>query len=367
MSQDELHAWLALSFTPNIGVKKLTKLLSIDSPLNILCYSQEQLLSLGLSSQQIITLRSSAQQDAEAALQWQLLSSQHHILTLHDGLYPPLLKETASPPCQLFVQGDPHCLTKPQIALVGSRHATMQGLQHARDFAAQLVQHGLVVTSGLALGIDGHAHDGALTAGGETVAVLGSGFQHIYPARHKGLAARIGQQGALVSEFRPNTKAKAEHFPRRNRIISGLSLGVLVVEAAEKSGSLITARYAAEQGREVFALPNSLHITNARGGNLLIKSGACLVTGVEDVLSEVQTLLDWSTNQQADLFSSSNTEEQLPFPQLLANVGNEATPVDILANRTNIPVQEVMMQLLELELSGHVVAVNGGYIRRGRG
>lgn len=367
MSEQALFAWLALSFTPSIGAKKLAKLLSIDSPVNILAYRQSQLLSLGLSSAQIAYLGAQAHQEAEAALNWCQQSPDHHIVTLADDAFPPLLKECGSPPAQLFVQGDVDCLAKPQIAIVGSRHATAEGLQHARDFAAQLVQHGLVVTSGLALGIDGHAHDGALTAGGETVAVLGSGFNHIYPSRHRGLAQRVAQQGALVSEFRPNVKAKAEHFPRRNRIISGLSLGVIVVEAAEKSGSLITARYAAEQGREVFALPHSINATHAYGGNVLIKNGACLVTSIEDVLCEVQTLLDWSTNQQATLFSGSNTEEQLPFPLLLANVGNEATPVDILANRTNIPVQEVMMQLLELELSGHVVAVNGGYIRRGRG
>ncbi|MDF5431222.1 DNA-protecting protein DprA, partial [Vibrio parahaemolyticus] len=181
----------------------------------------------------------------------------------------------------------------------------------------------------------------------DTIAVLGSGLEHIYPARHRKLAQRIAENGALVSEFRPDAKPRAENFPRRNRIISGLALGVLVVEAAEKSGSLITARYAAEQGREVFALPCSISSVNGRGGNQLIKNGACLVSEPNDILREIQSLLDWSYQQQTrDLFSPLNTEEQLPFPELLANVGSEATPVDILANRTNIPVQEVMMQLL---------------------
>ncbi|KJR39474.1 DNA protecting protein DprA [Vibrio navarrensis] len=367
MSEQELIAWLSLSFTPQIGVKRLAKLLSIDSPLNILAYSDNALLNLGFSAVQLAYLRQEARRDVEASLTWQLQQG-HHILTLVDDDYPPLLKEAGAAPPYLFVKGEVGALSKPQLAMVGSRNASLEGLQHARQFAEFLVQQGLAVTSGLALGIDGHAHDGALNAGGDTIAVLGSGLEHIYPARHRKLAQRIAEQGALVSEFRPDAKPRAENFPRRNRIISGLALGVLVVEAAEKSGSLITARYAAEQGREVFALPCSISSVNGRGGNQLIKNGACLVSEPNDILREIQSLLDWSYQQQTgDLFSPLNTEEQLPFSELLANVGSEATPVDILANRTNIPVQEVMMQLLELELSGHVVAINGGYIRRGRG
>ncbi|WP_158132854.1 DNA-processing protein DprA [Vibrio navarrensis] len=365
MSEQELIAWLSLSFTPQIGAKRLAKLLSIDAPLNILSYSDNALHNLGFSAAQLAYLRQEARRDVEAALTWQL-QQDHHILTLADDNYPPLLKEAGAASPYLFVKGEVGALSKPQLAMVGSRNASLEGLQHARQFAEFLVQQGLAVTSGLALGIDGHAHDGALSAGGDTIAVLGSGLEHIYPARHRELAQRIAENGALVSEFRPDAKPRAENFPRRNRIISGLALGVLVVEAAEKSGSLITARYAAEQGREVFALPCSISSVNGRGGNQLIKNGACLVSEPNDILREIQSLLDWSYQQQTrDLFSPLNTEEQLPFPELLANVGSEATPVDILANRTNIPVQEVMMQLLELELSGHVVAINGGYIRRG--
>ena len=224
----------------------------------------------------------------------------------------------------------------------------------------------------MALGIDSFAHDGALKGGGKTVAVLGSGLEQVYPSRHKALSQRIVEQGgALVSEFLPQAKARSNHFPRRNRIISGLSTGVLVVEAAERSGSLITARYAAEQGRDVFAVPGSIHNPNNRGGNQLIKSGACLVQKTQDVLNEIEILVNWSINNnksvKAVLFEQNDAREELPFPELLANVGIEATPVDILADRTNIPVHEVMMQLLELELLGHVVAVSGGYIRKGRG
>ena len=275
---------------------------------------------------------------------------------------------------------------------IGRNLVSLRGGMSQKDLADRMRTHGfkwsqatvwaiekgerpLRLTESLALGkifgIDGHAHDGALLGGGETVAVLGSGLQHLYPARHRKLAERIREQGALVSEFRPDAKPRAEHFPRRNRIISGLSVGVLVVEAAEKSGSLITARYAAEQGRDVFALPGSIHSPTSRGGNQLIKNGACLVQSAKDVLDEIENLVNWSVSQspypQPALFTQNDSREELPFAELLANVGNEATPVDILANRTNIPVHEVMMQLLELELSGHVVAVTGGYIRKGRG
>ncbi|WP_423840012.1 DNA-processing protein DprA [Vibrio mytili] len=365
-SESDLAAWLKLSCLPGIGGVKLNKLLVKDTPRNIINYAPEQLQALGLTPKQLQAWYA-VDKTVDDCLAWQALSPGHHIVTLSDPFYPPLLKQVVAPPPLLFVKGDPALLSQPQIGMVGSRNASIDGLRHARQFAADFVQHHLIVTSGLALGIDGHAHDGALQASGKTIAVLGAGLQHIYPARHRGLAQRVVESGALVSEFRPDAKPRAENFPRRNRIISGLSLGVLVVEAAEKSGSLITARYALEQGREVFALPSSIHAPNASGGNQLIRQGACLVEKTKDVLDEIQSLLDWSVNQSNDLFSELIDEEELPFPQLLANVGNEATPVDILANRTNIPVQEVMMQLLELELSGHVVAVSGGYIRKGRG
>jgi DNA processing protein len=271
-------------------------------------------------------------------------------------------------PPVLFVEGNAELLSDPQIAIVGSRNASIDGLRTAREFAADLAKKGLAITSGLALGVDGHAHDGALSVEGDTIAVLGSGLQHIYPARHRKLAQKIVQKGGtLVSEFRPSARPRSEHFPRRNRIISGLSLGVLVVEAAEKSGSLITARYANEQGREVFAIPGAIQSPSARGCNQLIKQGACLVQCSADILQEVDSLLTWSVNMQKDMFEQQGENEQLPFPELLANVGVEATPVDILAQRTNIPVHEIMMQLLELELQGHVAAVSGGYIRTRRG
>ncbi|MFM2588487.1 DNA-processing protein DprA [Vibrio sp. TBV020] len=372
MNLQELADWLALYFTPRIGPKTFARLLAVDSPSNIVNSNSTQLKAIGLSDKQVHYLRHTAQRDVELSIDWQQCSSNHHIMTQGDERFPNLLKQAEGVPPLLFVSGNLHCLSVPQVAIVGSRNSTIDGLNSARYFATSLVEHDLAITSGLALGVDGYAHDGALQGGGTTLAVLGCGLQTVYPARHRDLAERIIESGgALVSEFHPSAKPKADHFPRRNRIISGLSLGVLVVEAAEKSGSLITARYALEQGREVFALPGSIHQPSARGCNLLIKQGACLVMTAQDILDEIETLRAWSEYEkppiQAELFDKIDSKEELPFPLLLANVGSKATPVDILANRTNIPVQEVMMQLLELELSGHVVAVSGGYIRKGRG
>jgi DNA processing protein len=371
VNEQQLSAWLTLSFVPQLGGKRLARLMSVDSPSNIVSYSSQQLQALGLSAKQITYLREDARRDVEACLAWQAKKINHHIITPNCPHYPKLLNEIASAPSVLFIKGHVEKLIDPQIAIVGSRNATLEGLQTAKSFAKEFVKNGLTVTSGLALGIDGYAHDGALHKGGETFAVLGSGLDSIYPARHRNLADRICENGALISEFRPSAKPRPEHFPRRNRIISGLSLGTVIIEAAEKSGSLITARYALEQGREVFALPGSIHSPTSRGSNSLIKAGACLVQSAQDVLVEIKSLLNWSIDQQPNLFepvpSMMRENEQLPFPLLLANVGLEATPVDILAQRTHIPVHEVMMQLLELELSGHVVAVSGGYIRKGRG
>ncbi|MBY8040623.1 DNA-processing protein DprA [Vibrio fluvialis] len=371
MLERDLAAWLAFSFTPQLGIRTLQRLASRYALSDLKQHLNRDDLAVGLKDNQIQYLQRQADQDVDACLRWSEQGDNRHILTPFHAHYPSLLTEIAAAPPVLFVEGRLEALRAPQIAIVGSRNASIDSQQIAHQFAAQLVEHGLVVTSGLALGIDGYAHDGALKAGGETIAVLGSGLECIYPARHRALAGRIVDRGALVSEFRPDAKPRPDHFPRRNRIISGLSLGVLVVEAAEKSGSLITARYAAEQSREVFVVPGSIRNPNNLGSNQLIRQGACLVQHVDHILEEVSSLMDWSRNQsqpeQTELFSGTYNEEELPFPELLANVGGEATPVDILANRTNIPVQDVMMQLLELELSGHVVAVSGGYIRKGRG
>ena len=367
MTEKELLSWLILSFTPYLGSKKLSKLMSIDSAENIVNFPASKLLALGLNQKQIHYIKERGLFEAESCLKWRDSDTSNQIITYNNQAYPLLLKEISAPPSVLFVKGNLQLLSIPQIAIVGSRNASIDGLKTAKQFAASLAKHQLAITSGLALGIDGYAHDGALASKGKTIAVLGSGLENVYPTKHKSLAKRIIEHGVLVSEFRPDAKPRSEHFPRRNRIISGLSLGVLVVEAALKSGSLITAKYAVEQNRDVFVIPGGIQNPNSIGSNQLIQQGAKLVQCSDDILVEIESLLSWSIEKQYGLFSQEEENEQLPFPQLLANVGIEATPVDILAQRTNIPVHEIMMQLLELELQGHVAAVTGGYIRMRRG
>lgn len=375
MNDEQLAAWLTLSFTPKLGGVALARLMSVDSPENLVRYSTLQWQNLGLKTAQIQYIQQKAELEVERCLHWLSQSSHHHILTPLDEHYPHLLSQMSSHPPVLFIKGELAAINSPQFALVGSRHASLDGLKASKEFAYQLAQNGLTITSGLALGIDGHAHDGALLAQGTTVAVLGSGVDQIYPSRHKGLAERILQQGgALVSELRPDAKPRAENFPRRNRIISGLSQGVLVVEAAERSGSLITARYALEQNRDVFALPGSIYQPGFAGTNQLLKQGAFLTLSPQDILDELNPALSQpfncyqSTQTQLSLTQDVQRERKvkqtqpLPFPQLFANVGNEPTPVDILSQRTHIPVHEVMMQILELELTGYVISVPGGYI-----
>jgi len=238
-----------------------------------------------------------------------------HILTLHDPAYPALLKEIADPPPLLFVRGDPAVLSRPQLGIVGSRNPTPGGRSLAEDFARSLSRCGLVVTSGMALGIDAAGHRGALRGGGTTLAVAGTGPDRIYPARHRDLARAIVEQGAIISEFAPGTPALPSNFPRRNRIISGLSLGVLVVEAACRSGSLITARLAAEQGREVFALPGSIHNPLARGCHHLIRQGAKLVEDIEDIVEELGPLAAVISHRSGDGEAGDKPAETLPADQ----------------------------------------------------
>ena len=321
---------------------------------------------LGLSEQQCRHLARPPQKRIDCCLDWQQQPNQQ-IIALDSPHYPMLLKEIPSPPPLLFVRGELHWLHQPQLAMVGSRAASIDGLEAAYEFAAAMAAADYVVTSGLALGIDGRAHYGALKNGGATVAVLGSGLDRVYPAKHRELAVSIAEQGALVSEFWPGESPRPQHFPRRNRVISGLSVGVLVVEAEEKSGSLITARYALEQGRDVFAIPGSIHSPMSRGCHALIKNGAKLVESPVDIFEDVGVLTECAKSSQSALYAPQPENEKLPFPALLANVGNEATPVDVVAERSGLPVHEVMMQLLELELQGVVSAVPGGYVRTRRG
>lgn len=286
-----------------------------------------------------------------------------HIISHHHSAYPRLLKEIHSAPPILFVGGNLKILAKPQIAMVGSRNPTPTGSEMAFQFARHFSKMGFAVTSGLAIGIDAAAHQGALLGRGGTIAVLGHGLDTIYPASHRKLAHQIIEAGgALVSEFPMGVPALSAHFPRRNRIISGFSMGTLVVEAALNSGSLITAKCALNQGREVFAIPGSIHNPLVKGCHALIREGAKLVERAEDVLEELGAFISYlGGDRHANQRNAVELEK--PFEQLLAEVGYDCTPVDEVVVRSGLTAQKVSSMLLELELKGHVVAVPGGYAR----
>jgi len=293
-------------------------------------------------------------------LEW-LEQQNNGVLTFNDTNYPLQLKEIADPPPILFVRGNPDLLTLPQIAIVGSRNPSALGKETAFSFARTLSLYGFVITSGLALGIDGASHRGALNAKGYTVAVAGTGLDRVYPARHKELATEIVNTGVMISEFPPGTTAKANHFPRRNRIISGLCQGLLVVEAAKQSGSLITARMALEQNREVFAIPGSIHNPLARGCNALIREGAKLVETTQDILEELNQYY-----QQDEKLLPLTTQSTLDLEQqtLLNRVMFSPTSIDHLVENTGESVEAISSMLLILELQGYLEATAGGcYVR----
>lgn len=278
--------------------------------------------------------------------------------------YPPLLRQTTGAPPALYVLGNAALLSDPQLAIVGSRTPTPTGRATARDFARFFARCGLTITSGLALGIDGASHEGALAAGGTTIAVCGTGLNRIYPKAHRTLADRIRQHGALVSEFPPDTPPLRAYFPQRNRVISGLSLGTLVVEAASHSGSLITARCAADQGREVFAIPGSIHSALSQGCHQLIREGAKLVERGEDVLAELKFSLRPQALAKEQDRSVSGPALDKDYEMLLDALGFEPTGIDALVDRTGLPSESVASMLLILELEGRVAPHAGGLFCR---
>ena len=293
-------------------------------------------------------------------LSW-LAQENNLAITINDPDYPSQLKEIADPPPILFVRGNPELLPLPQIAIVGSRNPSSLGEETAFNFAKTLCRHGFVITSGLALGIDAASHRGALNANGNTVAVAGTGLDRVYPARHKELATEIVNNGVMISEFPPGTTAKANHFPRRNRIISGLCQGLLVVEAAKQSGSLITARMALEQNREVFAIPGSIHNPLARGCNALIREGAKLVETTQDILEELNQYY-----QEDNKLLPYTMESMLDLEQqtLLNRVMFSPTSIDNLVENTGESVEAISSMLLILELQGYLEATAGGCYMR---
>lgn len=324
---------------------------------------QVALREVGLSAESCQAFLQADGEVLDAALRWLELPG-HHLLAWDNEGYPELLRGIASPPTLLFIIGNPQALQRPQLAMVGSRRYSHYGEHWAAYFAAGLVQCGFTITSGLAIGIDGICHRAALEAGGDTVAVLGSGLLHLYPRRHRALAEQIvASDGALVSELFPTAPPLAAHFPQRNRIISGLSFGVVIVESQLPSGSLITARCALDQGRDIFALPGSLASPTSAGTHWLIQQGAYLVTHPREIAEQLGSGLTWLPPLQDEIISGANEEGELPFPEVLANVGDEVTPINVVAARAGQPVPDVVVKLLELELAGWIAAVPGGYVR----
>ena len=286
----------------------------------------------------------------------------HHLIRLGDDMYPELLAGIASPPAQLYVNGDPEILHLPALAIVGSRNPTTGGAQTAFEFARHLGATGFCIVSGLAQGIDAAAHSGALAAGAPTVAFLGHGIDRVYPAANRDLARDIARRGALVSEFPLGTAPGRALFPQRNRLISGLCLGTLVVEAARRSGSLITARLAAEQGREVFAIPGSIHNPLSRGCHQLIRQGAKLVEAADDILSELAPLAGHMLQivDQSSDSDPSPVEVDEEYVKLLEAIGHDPVNADELVARSGLTIDQVSSMLLILELEGKIEKLSGG-------
>lgn len=390
LQNGDIKYWLGLLRAPGIGCSGFFSLLEqFSTPRNVFNAAHsvdfQPVLTNGraLSKNTVAYLRNPNWELVEADLRW--LSQEHNgALTVHDPSYPNLLREIHDPPPVLFYRGNPQLLSLPQIAIVGSRNPSRHGADTAWEFARHLSDAGFTITSGLALGIDAMAHQGALAARKLTVAVAGTGLDQVYPKRNSELAREITQHGALVSEFAPGTAPLAANFPRRNRIISGLSIGVLVVEAASHSGSLITARLAMEQNRDVFAIPGSIHNPLARGCHSLIRQGAKLVETASDIMEELTSLIRLLCNRQ--LNESPDHRPIPPTPtggkgndaknqevihllptadhQLLyAQIGYEPASIDTLVERSRLTTETVSAMLVELELKGCVTSSSGMYTR----
>lgn len=303
------------------------------------------------------------------AFDWQLLApcldwlkqENSHLITYSSAFYPPLLKQIHNPPLLLFGLGDPELLNSTQIAVVGSRSPTPQGINSTHALCEALVEQGVTITSGLASGIDGEAHKACLRANGSTIAVTGTGLKRVYPAIHRELAHQIADKGLLVSEHFPEESAQAGRFPARNRIIAGLSLGTLVIEAAAKSGTLITANHAVEEGREVFAVPGSIHSPMSKGCHKLIKQGAKLVETIDDIVDDLPCLAKGLLSQ---VEKSTSLPAEPEIADLLQLIDYEITPLDTIVARSQLTVDAVTNKLLLLELQGWVINSTGGYIRQ---
>lgn len=378
MDSQELQAWLRLTLSPGVGNETARKLLAaFGSAQAVFDQGASALRQLG-SDKLVRAIQAEPQALAaqwQTTLDWLQGGDDRRVVALGDAAYPPALLDTEDPPLMLYMLGAlavrAQAATKTiatNLAIVGSRNPTPQGESNARQFARAFGGAGLCVVSGLALGIDGAAHDGAMLGGGETIAVVGTGLDRVYPKKHLALAHRIARQGMIISEFPLGTPPLTANFPKRNRIIAGLSRGTLVVEAALQSGSLITARLAAEQGKEVFAIPGSIHSPQSRGCHALIKQGAKLVELAQDVLEELNlppTGLPGnssSASQSAD--GADPAAGQPPDDPLFAALGFDAVSLDALQARTGLDTARLQAQLLELELGGQVARLPGGLFQR---
>jgi DNA processing protein len=363
-----LESWLTLLHTPGVGAATFHNLLthfgSVEAVLNA---NGSQLSCLALTGETVNALTSQEKPDITADLDWQT-GPGHHIITFTDERYPAQLKDLPDAPPVLYVRGDPDYLLQPQLAMVGARNPSAAGRNTAEQFANHLSDSGITITSGLAIGIDGASHQGALQGLAGTVAVVAHGLDIVYPAQHQQLAQAISEKGAVISELPIGITPQRGLFPRRNRLISALSLGTLVVEAALKSGSLITARLALELNREVFAIPGSIHNPMVRGCHQLIRQGAKLVESVDDILEELR--IPSLQNPSYPIKTREDTPEKLKdrhntldpdHQKLLKCLAYEPTSIDELVNRSEFSAAEVASMLLILELEGIIVCQNGRY------
>lgn len=363
LGDDEFAAWFRLLETPGVSRGAARRLLAAcGSPARVLSASAGLWREVGGADAaaglaQPPDLLTERLADAQA---WLAGGEDRCALPLGDPAYPSLLLQTADPPLMLYVQGQAKWLSQRAVAIVGSRHATAQGKANASAFAQALSEQGWVVVSGLALGIDGAAHEGALHGPTGTVAVVGTGPDRVYPPRHKELAHRLTEQGCIVSEYPPGMPALPPHFPQRNRIIAGLSMGTLVVEAALQSGSLITARLASEAGREVFAIPGSIHLPQAKGCHALLRQGAKLVETAEDVLDELRGASPLPGTRQGPSAQAPLAAEAPDDTVLVHALGHDPVSLDTLLGRTGWPVGELSARLLNLELEGRAARLPGG-------
>lgn len=383
--ENSLRSWLALSHVNKLGPVRIHSLLEVfETPSAIFDAGRSGWQEAGLSEKMMQNLSAPDWDKVDADLKW-AEQENASIITLDDARYPSMLKNIPDAPPILYTLGQAEILKLPQLAIVGSRNPTHSGKDIAHDFAAYLTSMGMTVTSGMAMGIDAASHQGALdtmekgvSGHGFTVAVTGTGLDRVYPAKNRDIAHKIAENGVLVSEYAPGTPPLPGNFPRRNRIISGLSMGVLVVEAALQSGSLITARLATEQGREVFAVPGSIHHSLAKGCHALIRDGAKLVETAKHILEELGGFAEISENpeikvglNESKLISGQEegkffNEADDEYKQVLKCIDFEPTSVDKVVERSGLTADAVCSMLLVLELQGYVTALSGGYYCQGR-